>query len=111
MLSIMNSLEKAAAQMEALGNTTRLRLYRTLVRAGEEGMPVGSIQQKLEIPGSTLSHHLKRLVDSGLVRQERQQTTLICTANFDEMFGLVGYLADECCADSKCAPRSEEVAA
>ena len=97
--------------MEALGNTTRLRLYRTLVRAGEQGLPVGSLQQRLEIPGSTLSHHLKRLVDTGLVRQDRQQTTLICTANFDEMYGLVGYLVDECCADSKCAPKVEEVAA
>lgn len=107
----MSALEIAAAQMEALGNVTRLRLYRALVRAGEQGMPVGSLQQKLEIPGSTLSHHLKRLVDTGLVRQERQQTTLICTANFDQMYGLVGYLSDECCADSRCAAGTEDEAA
>ena len=56
-------IEKAASQLEALGNTTRLRIYRALVRAGEEGMPVGRLQEKLDIAASTLSHHLKRLVD------------------------------------------------
>jgi DNA-binding transcriptional ArsR family regulator len=79
-----------------------LKLYRTLVRAGGEGLPVGSIQEKLAIPASTLSHHLKRLVDTGLVMQERQATTLICRANYPGMDALVGYLVDECCLDAKC---------
>ena len=57
-------LEKAAAQLEALGNPTRLQLYRILVRAGEEGLPVGRVQDKLGIAASTLSHHLKRLLDT-----------------------------------------------
>ena len=97
-------LEKAAAQLEALGNPTRLQLYRTLVRAGGEGLPVGRVQEKLGIAASTLSHHLKRLVDTGLVTQERQATTLICRANYPGMNALIGYLADECCADATCAP-------
>lgn len=79
-----------------------MKLYRTLVRAGGEGLPVGSIQEKLAIPASTLSHHLKRLVDTGLVMQERQATTLICRANYPGMDALVGYLVDECCLDAKC---------
>ena len=58
-------LEKAASQLEALGNPTRLNIYRILVRAGEAGLPVGRIQSKLDIPASTLSHHCKRLVDVG----------------------------------------------
>jgi ArsR family transcriptional regulator len=78
-------LEKAAAQLEALASPTRLQLYRALVRAGEERMPVGSIQEKLDIRASTLSHHLRRLVDTGLVKQERQGTTLICRANYPGM--------------------------
>ncbi|RUV35614.1 ArsR family transcriptional regulator, partial [Mesorhizobium sp. M7A.F.Ca.MR.228.00.0.0] len=53
-------LEKAAVQLEALGNPTRLQLYRILVRAGDDGLAVGSVQGKLDIPSSTLSHHLKR---------------------------------------------------
>jgi DNA-binding transcriptional ArsR family regulator len=99
-------LEKAASQLEALGNPTRLQLYRTLVRAGDKGLPVGRIQDKLGIAASTLSHHLKRLVDTGLVTQERQATTLICRANYPGMDALIGYLADECCADGTCPPVS-----
>jgi ArsR family transcriptional regulator len=97
-------LEKAALQLEALGNPTRLQLYRTLVRAGGEGLPVGRVQEKLGIAASTLSHHLKRLIDTGLVTQERQATTLICRANYPSMDALIGYLADECCADGTCPP-------
>jgi ArsR family transcriptional regulator, arsenate/arsenite/antimonite-responsive transcriptional repressor len=104
-------LEIAAIQLEALGNPTRLQLYRTLVRAGDDGLPVGSIQTKLDIAASTLSHHLKRLVDTGLVTQERQATTLICRANYPSMQALVGYLVDECCADAKCGPATAEAAA
>ena len=95
-------LEIAASQLEALGNPTRLQLYRILVRAGEDGLAVGSIQERLDIPGSTLSHHLRRLVETGLVTQERQATTLICRAHYPGMNALIGFLADECCADGKC---------
>jgi DNA-binding transcriptional ArsR family regulator len=104
-------LEKAASQLEALGNPTRLKLYRALVRADDDGLPVGSLQEKLAIPASTLSHHLKRLIDTGLVMQERRATTLICRANYPGMDALIGYLADECCADGPCPPvRREEEA-
>lgn len=99
------NIETAAAQLEALGNTTRLTIYRTLVRAGEGGLAVGKLQLKLDIAGSTLSHHIRKLVEVDLVSQERQATTLICRANYASMNGLIGYLADECCADmSGCAP-------
>jgi DNA-binding transcriptional ArsR family regulator len=104
-------LEKAASQLEALGNPTRLQLYRILVRAGDEGLPVGRIQEKLDIAASTLSHHLKRLVDTGLVTQERQATTLICRAHYPGMQALIGYLADECCADGTCPPVAREAIA
>src|SRR5262245_11975218 len=99
--------DDAAARLEALGNPTRLRIYRALVRAGESGMTVGKLQTKLDIAASTLSHHLKSLVTVGLVTQERQMTTLICRANYQIMQELVGFLVDECCADSACAPASQ----
>lgn len=102
------NIETAAAQLEALGNPTRLTIYRTLVRAGDNGLPVGKLQLKLDIPSSTLSHHLKKLIEVDLVSQERQATTLICRANYASMNGLIGYLADECCADADgCASTSE----
>ena len=94
------NIETAAGQLEALGNTTRLTIYRTLVRAGQNGLPVGKLQLKLDIAGSTLSHHIKKLVEVDLVSQERQATTLICRANYVSMDGLIGYLSDECCADA-----------
>jgi DNA-binding transcriptional ArsR family regulator len=97
-------LEQAASQLEALGNPTRLNIYRILVRAGDEGLPVGSIQERLGIPASTLSHHCKRLIETGLVSQERQATTLLCRAVYRSMQALIGYLADECCADGSCPP-------
>src|SRR5919112_4365555 len=99
-------LDQAAKQLEALGNPTRLQLYRMLVRAGEPGLPVGRLQQKLRIAASTLSHHLHRLILTGLVTQERQGTTLICRANYPAMRTLIGFLVDECCADTSCASQA-----
>lgn len=88
--------------MEALGSPTRLQIYRLLVRAGDAGMAVGKLQERLGMPASTLSHHLHRLILTGLVSQERQATTLICRANYPAMNELMGFLADECCADGNC---------
>ncbi len=102
--------ETAAAHLEALGNPTRLAIFRLLVRAGEEGLPVGRIQQRLDLPGSTLSHHLKALCAAGLVRQTRERTTLICTADFKLMRGLVDFLVAECCVESGCAARDGKAA-
>jgi DNA-binding transcriptional ArsR family regulator len=104
------NVEQAAKQLEALGNVTRLQVYRTLVRAGQAGLPVGQIQERLGIPGSTLSHHLQRLLLTGLVTQERQATTLICRASYPAMNDLIGFLADECCADAGCSARAENAA-
>jgi DNA-binding transcriptional ArsR family regulator len=78
-----------------------------LVRAGDDGMPVGKLQTKLDLAASTLSHHLKSLLIVGLIRQERQSTTLICKANYDAMKSLVGFLVAECCADSTCSPAAK----
>lgn len=97
-------LDDAAARLEALGNPTRLRIYRALVKAGDGGLPVGKLQAKLDIAPSTLSHHLKTMLMVGLVSQERQSTTLICRANYDVMNALVDFLVDECCAEGVCPP-------
>ncbi|MGM4896864.1 ArsR/SmtB family transcription factor [Tardiphaga sp. 839_C3_N1_4] len=93
-------IDDAAARLEALGNPTRLKIYRTLVRAGEIGLPVGRLQDKLKVAPSTLSHHIKTLVAAGLITQVREATTLVCHANYDVMRGLVDFLVAECCADA-----------
>lgn len=95
-------LDDASAHLEALGNPTRLKIYRALVRAGDVGMPVGRLQGKLKIAPSTLSHHIKTLVVVGLVSQVREATTLVCHANYTVMQELVDFLVAECCADAEC---------
>lgn len=92
--------DDAAACMEALGNPLRLGIYRMLVRAGPGGMAVGQVQARMGMAGSTLSHHLKTLDRQGLIRRARQGTTLLCTADFALMRGLVDFLAAECCAEA-----------
>jgi ArsR family transcriptional regulator len=107
-ITVATRIEDAAARLEALGNPTRLAVFRLLVRAGEDGLAVGQLQKRLKIAGSTLSHHLRALITVDLVSQERQGTTLTCRANYRVMETLVSFLVDECCADA-CAP-AEKVA-
>ncbi len=92
------NIDRAAGCLEALGNPTRLAILRALVRAGRKGAPVGEVQRHLDIPPSTLSHHLARLVREGLVRQVRQSRHLICQADFETVEALVTYLTENCCA-------------
>ena len=97
-------IDLAASRLAALGNPTRLRLYRLLMRAGSAGLSVGQIQEKLGIPGSTLSHHCRALVQVGLVQQERVATSLICRTNYPVMQGLIDDLVAECCIDACQTP-------
>src|SRR5207344_3114613 len=92
-------IDDAAAHLEALGNPTRLKIYRMLVRAGGAGLAVGRLQEKLKIAPS-LPHHIKALVVVGLVTQVRDATTLVCHANYEVMRELVGFLIAECCTES-----------
>lgn len=96
-------IDTTAARLAALGNPTRLRLYRLLVRAGDAGLSMGQIQDKLGIPGSTLSHHCRSLILVDLIQQERSGTSLICKTNYAVMRGLIDDLAAECCADASAA--------
>ncbi len=91
-------LEAAADRLAEMGNITRLSIFRLLVKAGPQGLSVGEIQELLEIPGSTLSHHISRLVKVGLVAQQRQSRTLYCTAEINELRELIDYLLSECCS-------------
>jgi ArsR family transcriptional regulator len=93
--------KEAAGCLEALSNPTRLNIYQYLVRAGTTGSLVGEIQNQFDIPGSTLSHHIARLVRANLVVQERQSRTLICRANYEVMQAIILFLTNSCCADQK----------
>jgi DNA-binding transcriptional ArsR family regulator len=92
-------LEAAAKQLEALGNPTRLAIYGVLVRRGDDGCPVGEIRKKLDIPASTLSHHIAKLMNAGLITQQRDSRSLFCKADFANMNALMAFLARNCCAE------------
>ena len=98
MLATMK-LDTAANVLAKIGNPTRLRIVRLLVRAGDEGLPVGQIQKRLDIPASTLTHHIAHLKTAGVISQRRRQAALICRIEFDVIRALVDYLTEECCAD------------
>ncbi|TKB56525.1 ArsR/SmtB family transcription factor [Ferrimonas aestuarii] len=87
----------AAKRLAELGHGTRLAIFRLLVKGNEQGLTVGEVQQHLDIPGSTLSHHISRLMAAGLVTQERQGRELHCRAKLEAVDELMEYLKAECC--------------
>jgi DNA-binding transcriptional ArsR family regulator len=94
----------AVASLMALAQGMRLRIFRTLVGAGPRGLTPGALSATLDVPPSTLSFHLKELLYSGLVSQERDGRHLIYRPSLEQMNGLLAYLADHCCqaADGSC---------
>lgn len=89
--------DAAVAGFSALGNQTRLAVFRVLVRAGVEGLAIGDIHKELGVPLSTLAHHLSALVGAGLVRQEKLGRTVVCRADYGSMDALIAYLTQNCC--------------
>ena len=92
--------DKAAAMLAALGSAVRLRIFRMVLRAGGEGVSVSSLQRSLEIPASTLNHHLAALVGADLIAQQRVGRELLCRAEYADIRGLSAFLLQECCADA-----------
>jgi len=92
----------------ALGQETRLALFRLLVERGPDGLPAGVIAERLGIPPSSLTFHLQHLHRAGLVTQRRLHRQLIYAADYAVMNGLVLYLTDNCCgrgsATQACGP-------
>ncbi len=90
-----------ADMMAALGNESRLRIVRLLLSAHPAGMVVGEIQEALDIPGSTLSHHLEKLRNEDLLVAQREGTFLRYLVNTEALQTLLGFLFAECCGRSK----------
>lgn len=88
--------------LAALAQPVRLRVFRALIVVGQGGLTPGTIAEALGIPAATLSFHLKELVNSGLVTQERASRNLIYRAAYDRMNGLLAYLTDNCCRGADC---------
>jgi ArsR family transcriptional regulator, arsenate/arsenite/antimonite-responsive transcriptional repressor len=89
--------------LSALAQETRLAVFRLLVQAGPAGLAAGGIATRLDLPGATLSFHLRELSHAGLVTATRQSRSIIYTA----MRNLLGFLTENCCAlspDTSCDP-------
>lgn len=86
-----------ADMFSAMGTEARLRIMQLLLSAHPEGMVVGEIQEELEIPNSTLSHHLDKLRNEDLVNVKRESTFLRYTANTEALQELLQFLYAECC--------------
>ena len=109
---------EAVAALAALAHEHRLAVYRMLVEAGPEGLPAGVIAEKLGVPPSSMTFHLQALQRASLINQQRMSRQLIYSADFSAMNELVGYLTENCCAQSgsagtcgiECAPQSRPAA-
>jgi ArsR family transcriptional regulator, arsenate/arsenite/antimonite-responsive transcriptional repressor len=96
----------AVAALAALAQENRLDVYRLLVQAGPGGMAAGEVATALGIAPNTLSFHLDRLRNAGLVTVARQGRSLLYAARYETMRSLLGYLAENCCAGKtkRCSP-------
>lgn len=102
--------ERAADALAALGNRTRLRIFKLLVRAGRDGATIGAIQRRIDIPATTLAHHLATLTRAGLVAQERHGRAVICRASVRAVTAVMDYVSAECCAGLPAAADDERAA-
>lgn len=94
-------LERRADQLAALGHPIRLAVLRFVVQGGDEGRAAGDIQAHVDTPASTLSHHLKRLVDAGVLVSRAEGTFHYYTPDFKELRALTDYVWEDCCKHGK----------
>ena len=100
-------LERHAAELAALGSTVRLAILRQVVQGDPAGTPVGDIQGRLDIPWSTLSHHLDRLTAAGLLLSQPDGRFVLYRADYAALRRLTDYLWQDCCkggGDGSCCP-------
>ena len=97
----IEQVAKYADMFSAMGTEPRLRIMQVLLSAHPEGLVVGDVQRELDIPNSTLSHHLDKLKNEGLVNVQRESTFLRYTANTEALQELLQFLYSECCTRNK----------
>ena len=96
-----SKLDRHAAQLSALGHPVRLKILRHVVQAGSSGSSAGEIQAHVDMPASSLSHHLKRLVDAELMNVRLEGTFHYYAAVYPSLRGLTDYLWEDCCKRGK----------
>lgn len=100
--SLIMEESNAVAALAALAQTSRLSVFRLLVRAGPAGMAAGAISKETGIPPSSLSFHLKELLHADMVSSRHEGRHVIYTANFRTALNLIAFLSENCCAHTPC---------
>ena len=93
---------QAVRALAALAQDTRLAIYRLLVQQGPQGLSAGTIAERLDIAGATLSFHLKELAHAGMVESRQDGRFVYYSANYDQMSALLAYLTENCCQGESC---------
>jgi len=94
---VPSKLDHHAEQLSALGHPARLAILRFVVQGGPNGTAAGDVQAHVDLPASTLSHHLKRLSSAGLVRTRNEGTFIYYSPDFEVLKALTSYLWEDCC--------------
>jgi DNA-binding transcriptional ArsR family regulator len=94
-------LERHAEQLAALGHVARLSILRVVVQAGPDGVTTTALQEKLDMPWTTLNHHLDRVVEAGLVEARKDGKSVFHTANYQALRTLTDFLWEDCCKNGK----------
>ncbi len=92
-------IDDAAKVLKELGHSHRIKIFKRLVKSGYEGLPVGVLREDLDIPHSSMTHHIASLVSAGLITQEREGRILRCVPQYNRLWEVIEFLQDECCAD------------
>lgn len=102
---------KAVEALDALAHATRLEVFRLLVRAGHGGLAAGAIAEAAGVLQNTLSSHLNKLSRAGLLSSRREGRSVIYSADFEVLGGLVLYLVEDCCManDRVCKPLAASI--
>ena len=96
--------DAALAALRALAHESRLAAFRQLVQAGPDGLSVGELRERLDLPAATLTAHLNQLRQAGLVTDQREGRVIRLRADYARMNALIGFLTENCCGGQPCAP-------
>jgi len=101
-------IQEAVIAFDALSQETRLKVFRLLVEHGTQGTPAGALSEKLGVPANTLSFHLSHMSNAGLVLSRREGRSIIYSANFQFITGLIRYMVEDCCSVEFASIRNDK---
>ncbi|QQR91678.1 MAG: helix-turn-helix transcriptional regulator [Myxococcales bacterium] len=100
-------INESVIVFDALSQETRMKAFRMLVEAGEEGLPAGQLSEALGTPQNTMSFHLSHMANAGVIRSRRQGRSIIYSANFALMRDLISFLVKDCCSVNFASVRED----